>query len=175
MEVGMTRRILVAAGLVAALAGGTAISYAQGPGGPGFGQGRGGPRGGAGMDAGLRGLDLTEAQREQVRAIMQSHRSERQSARKALADAHRQLAEATRGTNVDEALIRERSTAVANALAADAILRARIRSEVHALLTPEQQQQLQERRATMQKRMQDRQERSKQRLEQRQQRQRPPQ
>jgi periplasmic protein CpxP/Spy len=169
----MTKRILVAAGIVAALAGGTAISFAQGPGqgGPGI-QGRG-QRGR--MDVGLRGVQLTDAQREQVRAIMESHREEFENARKAIGEAHRAFAEAGRAATVDESAIRTRSTAVANAMAEDAILRARVRSEVHALLTPEQLQQLNEREATLQKRMQERQERQQQRLEQRKQRQRPPQ
>jgi protein CpxP len=162
----MTKRFLIAAGLVAALAGGTAVSFAQGPGpgGPGVtGPGRGGPRGGARGDLGLRGVQLTDAQREQVRSIMQSHRAEFDNVGKSLREAHRAFAEATRAAAVDEAAIRERSTAVANAMAEEAILRAKVRSEVHALLTAEQHQQLKQREAEMQKRMQQRQERQKQR------------
>ena len=171
----MTKRILIAAGLIAALAGGTAVSFAQGPGPRDAGLQARGPRGGARLDFGLRGVQLTDAQREQVRSIMQTHRIELENARKALGEAQRAFAEATRAAAIDEAAIRERSTAVADAMAANAILRARVRAEVHALLTPEQQQELKERTATMQQRMQQRQERQKQRLEQRNQRHLPPQ
>lgn len=170
----MTKRILIAAGLIAALAGGTAVSFAQAPGRRGHGiegpqrSARGGPR----VDFGLRGVQLTDAQREQVQSIMQSHRAELDSARTALREAHRAFAEATRAAVVDEAAIRDRSTAVANAMAADAILRAKIRTEVHGLLTAEQQEELKQREVNMQKRLQERQERMQQR---RQQRQRPPQ
>jgi protein CpxP len=161
----MTKPILVAAGLVAALAAGAAGSFAQsqepaGSGAQSPGHRRQGP--GPRMDFGLRGVELTEAQREQVRAIMESNRDELRTATTALRDAHRALAEASRGTSIDEAAIRARSTAVATAMADEAILRAKIRAEVHNLLTAEQQQQLKEREAAMQKRMQERQERQKQ-------------
>ena len=166
----MMKRILVAAGLVAALAGGTAVSFAQGPGpgGPGMhGPGRG-ARGGGRVDFGLRGVQLTEAQREQVRSITQAHRAEFDKVRQALGEAHRAFAAASRAATVDEGAIRERSTAVANAMAEEAILRAKMRAEVHALLTPEQQQQLKEREANMQKRQQERQQRQQQLRERRQ-------
>jgi protein CpxP len=172
----MTKRILVAAGLVAALAGGTTLGFAQGRGGPGGpGQGMAGPRGhGPRFDFGLRGVQLTDAQREQVRSIVESHRAEFQATGQALRDAHRAFAEATRAESIDEATVRTRATAVASAMADEAVLRSKVRAEVHALLTPEQQQQLKERQAEMQKRQQERMQRQKERLQQRQQ-QRPPQ
>jgi periplasmic protein CpxP/Spy len=166
----MMKRILVAAGLVAALAGGTAITFAQGPGGPGLQRGPRGPR----ADLGLRGVELTEAQRDQVQSIMESHRTEFTAARQALRDAHRGFAEAAQATSIDEGTLRARSTAVANAMADEAILRAKVRAEVHALLTPEQQQQLKDRAAVRQKRSEERQQR-RQQPQQGQQRQRPPQ
>ena len=174
----MKKRMVIVAALVAALAGGYAVAAAQAPrGGPGVhgvpGPGpQGGPRGGGPVgDLGLRGIELTEAQREQVRSIMESHRDEFADVREKLGAAHRAFAEVTRGDAVDEAAIRTESTAVANAMADEAILRARVRTQVHALLTAEQQQQLKDRQAEMQKRLQERQER----LKQRQDRRRPPQ
>jgi Spy/CpxP family protein refolding chaperone len=168
----MTKRLLIAAGLVAALAAGSAVSFAQGPGpggrgGPGF---RGGPHGrGPGADLGLRGVQLTDAQREQMRSIMQNHRTELESVGKALREAHRAFADAVRAG--DEATIRSSSTAVGTAMADEAILRAKVRAEAQALLTPEQQQQLKERETERQQRMQERE----QRLQQRRQQQPPPQ
>jgi periplasmic protein CpxP/Spy len=166
----MKKRMVIAAALVAVLAGGYAVAAAQAPrGGPGMrgapGHGvAGGPRGvGPAGDLGLRGIELTEAQREQVRAVMESHREQFADLRQKLAAAHRAFAEATRGDAVDEAAIRSQSTAVANAMADEAILRAQVRAQAQALLTAEQLQQLKDRQAAMQKRLQERQERLKQR------------
>jgi protein CpxP len=178
----MTKRFLIAAGLVAALAGGTTLTFAQAPASPGPGMRgpQGGPgqlgprgmrRGGPRLDFGLRGLNLTDAQREQLRSITQAHREEFQKAAEALRTAHRAFGEAVRAG--DESTIRSQSTAVANAMAEEAILRAKVRAEVHGLLTPEQQQQLKQRQDAAAKRQQERLERQKQRQEQRQQR--PPQ
>jgi protein CpxP len=140
----MIKRLVLCAGLAAALLGGTALATAQGPqGGPGaFGRG---PRPGGPADFGLRGIDLTDAQREQVRAIMESNRAALEQTGKALREAQRAFVEATAGSAIDEAAVRTRSTAVANAMADEAILRAKVRAEVHALLTAEQLQQLQSR------------------------------
>ena len=160
----MTKRLWIAAGLVAALAAGGAVTFAQGPG-----PGGPGPRGGAHgrgprADLGLRGVQLTDTQRDQVRSMMESHRTEREAVGKALREAHRAFADAVRSG--DEAAIRSRSTAIGNAMADEAILHAKVRAEVQALLTPEQQQQLKEREAERQQRMRGRE----QRLQQRQQR-----
>jgi periplasmic protein CpxP/Spy len=153
----MIKRVLIAAGIVAAVAGGAvALAQAPAPGGPGVhGPGRGG-RGGPGADVGLRGVDLTDAQRDQVRAIHESHRSEFDAARTKLRDAHRAFAEATGAATIDEAAIRARSAEVAAAMADEAILRAKVRAEVFAILTPEQQQKANEVRSSMPPRRQRR-------------------
>ena len=62
-----------------------------------------------------------------------------------LREARRAFADATRADTLDEAAIRAKSTAVANAMADEAILRAKMRSEVAAILTAEQQEQLKQR------------------------------
>ena len=153
----MTRRVLIAAGLAVVLAAGSAVAIAQPPqGGPGVQEPGRGPRGGGfrghGPDWGLRGIDLTDAQRDQVKAIMESHKSEFEQAGTKLRDAHRALAQATGAETIDEAAIRARSTEVATAMADEAILRAKVRSEVFGILTAEQQQKLKEQRTTMQER-----------------------
>ena len=141
----MTTRVLIAAGLVAALAGGTAVAMDQ-PQGPGRrGPGPRGAFGAGGMDLGLRGIDLTDEQRQQVRSVMESHQAELQQLAATMREAHRALAEAANAESLDEAAIRARSAAVAGALADEAILRAKIRAHFFALLTPEQQQQMKER------------------------------
>jgi protein CpxP len=105
---------------------------------------------------GLRGIELTEAQREQVRAIMDSHRAEFNEAGTKLREAHRAFAEAVDATPVDESTVRARTAAIATAMADEAMLRAKARSEVQAILTPEQQEQLKQRRSEMEQRRQQR-------------------
>jgi protein CpxP len=150
----MTKRILIAAGLVAALAGGGAIALAQAPqGGPGVQRGPGGPGprmrapkgGGPIADLGLRGIELTDAQRDQVRSITESHQTELQQVATKLRAAHRGFAEAVSADAIDESTVRARSTALAAAMADEAIVRARVRAEVRGILTAEQQQQLKDR------------------------------
>jgi protein CpxP len=151
----MTKRIFLAAALAAALAGGSAIAVAQpqvGPGLRGPGPGRPGPRGGGPFDLGLRGIELNDTQRDQVRTIMESHKAEFDAAGTRLRDAHRAFAEAVEAASIDESAIRSASANVATAMADEAILRARVRSEVQGILTPEQQEQLKQRRAEMEKR-----------------------
>lgn len=156
----MTKRVLIAAGLVAALAGGSAVAIAQAPQhGPGIHQRGPGPRGGGprgfggpAADLGLRGIDLTDSQREQVRTIMESHKAEFQTVGGKLHEAHRALGEATMAETLDEAAIRARSAEVASAIADEAILRAKVRSEVFGILTAEQQQKVKEQRTTRQRR-----------------------
>src|SRR5262245_13107191 len=153
----MQIRLLAAAALAAFLGGTTAVTLAQTPGGPGHARG---PRGGMSRlgDLGLRGIELTDAQRDQVRAIMQSHQEASRAVHTKLREAHRALAEAARAETIDEAGIRARSADVAAAMADETILRARIRAEVAALLTPEQQATLKERAAAMEQRRQKRKE-----------------
>jgi Spy/CpxP family protein refolding chaperone len=115
------------------------------PGGPGragaveLEEERGGPMGwGSRFGIPLGRLGLTDAQREQVRAVMQSHGAEL----KALADrafaAHEALHAAIAADPVDEGTIRARSGDVAAVQADEAVTRARIRAEVFQVLTPEQ-------------------------------------
>ena len=154
----MNKRLLAAVGLAAILGGTATATLAQPPAGPGpHGPGRG-ARGGPSRfgDLGLRGIDLTDAQRDQVRTIMQSHQEATEAARTKLRGAHRALAEATRAETIDEAAIRARSADVGTAMADEAILSAKIRGEVLAILTPEQQATLKERRTAAQERRQKR-------------------
>jgi periplasmic protein CpxP/Spy len=138
----MTKRLFIITAVVALLGGATAIATAQS--GDGFGPRRGGPGGPGGpmRDFGLRGIELTDAQRDQVKTIMDAHRDELQKAGTAVREAHRALAEATRADPVNEEAIRTASAAVGSAMANESILRARIRGEVSAILTAEQQETL---------------------------------
>lgn len=167
------------AGALALTMGLSAAATAQpGRGGPGFGgpgfRGPGGPGGGAmgGLlgvhpELPLGALNLTDAQEEQVRGIFQSHRAESESLRQRAEAASEALRSVTSAATVDEAAITQQSQAFSALIAEAAILRARVRSEILAVLTPEQQAEatkltserqakMQERRAKMLQRRQSR-------------------
>ena len=98
----------------------------------------GGPMGGM-MLPGLGQLNLTDAQKEQVRTAVQSHRD----AFRAIADravaAREALDDAVTADTFDESAIRAKAGEVAAVDLDSALLRARVHAEVFALLTPEQQ------------------------------------
>ena len=155
------RIVLLAAGLAGALmaavllVGAVAEVAAQGgQGRPGIGRGHFGP-GGPGVfgpgGLGLEGANLTEAQREQVRAVVDQHRDEIRGLFERVTQARRALSASAERGQVDEAA----ASQVGEASAALALAEARIRAEVLQLLTPEQ-------RAAVQKRVEERAERRRQ-------------
>jgi protein CpxP len=150
----MTKRVLIAAGLAAALISGSALALAQPPQGPGPGphMGRGGPGPGMGgpmLEFGLRGLDLTDSQKEQVKSIVDSHKDELRQVGEKMRQAHEAFNQATMADTIDESAIRAQTAAVASAMADEAILHAKVRTEVHAILTAEQLEQLKTRQQEM--------------------------
>jgi periplasmic protein CpxP/Spy len=158
----MKQRGLVAAVFAAVLVMGIAVSgVAQpqgGAGAPKQGMRRGGPGGPMGGPGGiglpgLRQLELSDEQREQIRTITQSHRDEMRQIAERTREAQRGLDAAAEGTSVDEADIRAKSTALASALADGAIFRAKVNAEILGVLTPEQQQKLTELRTQREQRM----------------------
>jgi Spy/CpxP family protein refolding chaperone len=131
------------AGLIVALLT-TAIVIGQGDGRRG--PGSGGP--GRGFGPGLFGLraELSDAQREQVRAVMERHEDETRPLREQHRAAQLALEDAIVADSIDEATIRQKSAELSSVATELAVVRARIHAEVMALLTPEQRQQVQERR-----------------------------
>jgi len=124
-----------------------------GPGGPGGPRGPGGPggRGGPGMMGGslggllglhpelpLSALNLTDAQREQVRTILQGHREEGHSLMQRGQASLEALRTSTEGT-IDEGAAAQQGQALGAVIAEAAVLRSRVRAEILAVLTPEQQ------------------------------------
>jgi Spy/CpxP family protein refolding chaperone len=108
----------------------------MGAGMPGMRGGPGGPFGMAGLP--LRELELTDAQHQQVRAVMESHRDEQKAIGDRMLTARKALQEAIAADAFDEAAIRARAAEVGAIEADAAVLQARIHAEVFALLTPEQ-------------------------------------
>ena len=155
-----TTRMKAMAGAMALTVGLAGVAVAQPvgaegpgkPGGPGKGFGAGGPERGGRMgmagplggllalhpDLPLSALNLTESQREQVRTILQSHRDEGRALTEKAQTSLQALRKATEGT-VDEGAAAQQGQAVGAVIAEAAVLRARVRSEVLAILTPEQQ------------------------------------
>ena len=106
------------------------------------------------MRGGLRGLDLTEAQREQVRGIFKEQAPAMRERMEIARKAHQELRAASLAPGFDSARARELADTAAKALADAAVLRAEAMSKVVALLTPEQRAKLDERRAKREERRQ---------------------
>jgi protein CpxP len=152
---------IVGATLLAAGLGTAALAHAGGH--PrGFGRGAGGD-----TFRGLARLDLTDAQRNQIRDVRQRHQAELRAAAERLRKAHETQREAIDVIPVDEARIRTASAAVAEAQADMAVLRARIHGEVWSVLTPEQQSKAKELRAQRAERMKQRLQRMQERWDRR--------
>ena len=86
----------------------------------------------------LAALNLSDAQREQVRTILQGHRDEGQALMQRGHAALESLRKATEGT-VDEGAAAQQGQALGAVIAEASVLRARVRTEIMVILTPEQQ------------------------------------
>jgi Spy/CpxP family protein refolding chaperone len=87
-------------------------------------------------------LNLTDAQRQQVRQMAESNKSTTKSLMLNLLNAEKALREAIAKNPSDEATIRSLSTTVGNARTELTVQRAKFRSQIVTILTPEQKQQL---------------------------------
>src|SRR5262249_52901796 len=128
-----SRRLAIAALATSVVVGGVGLS-AQGP---------GARSGRAAMAAGLglRALDLTEAQREQVRQITQQFREQSKPLIARVQTAQESRRQALEAIPFNEQQIRSAAQALAEAEADLAVQRGRFQSDVYALLTPDQQAQ----------------------------------
>jgi protein CpxP len=137
------RSVAVIGILAGALTAGSALAQSpdggpgRGPRGGGF--GRGGEVGRGGLE--LRGLALTDAQRQQIRALHEQHREQTQAAAARLRSAMDAQRKAVETMPVDESAIRATSQELVDAQTELAIQRAKLHAGVFALLTPEQQAQ----------------------------------
>jgi protein CpxP len=121
-----------------------------GPGGPGRRGGPGGP--GALGPMMLERLNLSQAQRDSVRAIMDSHREEQMGIGQKARAAHEALDAAIAADTLDEGLVRTRAADLAFIDSDAAVLRARVYQEVLQVLTAEQRTTLKELQAKMKER-----------------------
>ena len=147
--------------LVALLA--TSVAYAQEPPGGGFGGrgGRGFGPGGPGLA--LNELNLTDAQREQVREIRGRYREQIQTLSRRLGDLTAKQRQAIETVPVNETLVTSATQDMTQAQVEVAIQEARINADIWSVLTPEQQAKATklraERKAQMEQRRQENQQR----------------
>ena len=169
-------RILGVSALVVALVGGGALAYAQGPepGGP-RGRGPGFGPGGPGAGLSLRALDLTDAQQEQVRQLTQQNREQMRALMDRMRAAQEARRQAVEAIPFNESQVRSAMKDVAEVEADLAVAEARLQADIYALLSADQQQRLQKLRADREARAKERAQQQQQRLQQRQQRQARPQ
>jgi Spy/CpxP family protein refolding chaperone len=109
----------------------------------------------------LRGLQLSEAQRSQLREMARKRQEATRELSTRLREARQGMRQAQVAETLDESAIRRHAAAMAEAEAELAIARAHGRGETLGVLTPEQQKIVIER----QQRLQERQQRVRQRLE----------
>lgn len=155
------RSVATGVALVALLA--TTVAYAQGPRGGGF-----GGRGGRGFGPGAPGLmlnelNLTDAQRQQVRDIRDRYREQTQASAKRFGDLAAKQRQAIETVPVNETLITSATQDLTQAQVEMAIQEAHLNADVWAVLTPEQQAKATklraERKAQMEQRRQENQQR----------------
>jgi len=135
------KRTIWAAVAAMVVAGAVAIpAIAQPP------QGGRGPGRGPGFDGALpilRGLNLTDAQREQIRSITEAQRNT-DNPRRNLMDLERQLQAAILADTPDQPKIDELRSAIATASQAELAARIELQSRIAQVLTPEQRAQARE-------------------------------
>lgn len=125
--------------VAALMAGGGAALYAQGRGGPGRGAGPLGPGRGFAEGFALGQLDLSDAQKQQVRDITQRHRQTMEPVMQRLQQAMMAERAAVNAVPVNEAAVRAAAQDVAAAQADLVVDRARLHSDIFSILTVEQQ------------------------------------
>src|SRR5437870_2791570 len=137
---------LILLGVVAITAFSMNINFAsaqgpgRGPGGPPNGRPPGPPDGGFGFL--LRFLDLTDAQKAQIKAIQDAEDAKAEPYEKQLGDAHKALEEATAKGQFNETQIRTIAGHQAQAMIELTVLRTRKDAAIYQVLTPEQRAKL---------------------------------
>ncbi|WP_199031916.1 Spy/CpxP family protein refolding chaperone [Ralstonia sp. ASV6] len=117
------------------------MQHGQGPMGPhGMGRHHGG-------EFFLRGLKLTEEQRDKIFAIKYAQMPQEREQHKAVAHARRDLRQMVMSGQYDEARVRTLSEALGRAVTREAQLRAQAGAKIMQVLTPEQRKQVTDREA----------------------------
>ena len=101
-------------------------------------------------------LNVTDEQREQIRAIMEANRETGRAVMEKMRDAHQALRELAESDEVNEAAIRAKAAEVGAALGDSALMQAKVRKNIRAVLTADQIKKLDEMRDKMRERMEQR-------------------
>ena len=104
---------------------------------------------------GFRGLDLTDAQREQVSQIMGEQRPKMRELRTAMQANRKALREAATTDELDRAKVQDLADQQAKLKAEMIVLRTEIRHRIYGLLTEQQRAQLKERQERREQRQRD--------------------
>lgn len=122
---------------------------------------RGGKRGHRGGHKGMgmmfRGLDLTDAQKEQMKAIGQANRESTKSLRDQMKANGEQLAQATANGTFNEAQVQAIAQQQGVLHAQMIVAREKVKSQMFAILTPEQKAKAAEMKEQFKQKMQERQ------------------
>jgi periplasmic protein CpxP/Spy len=125
-------------------------------GGDHLGQDRHGKGGGKGMGMMLRGLDLTDAQKAQVKAIHEANFESTKSLREQMEANHDQLETATAGGAFNESQVQEIAQKQGALHAQMIVAREKVKSQVFAILTDEQKAKAAEMKARFEQKRADR-------------------
>ena len=122
--------------------------------GRGMGHGFGGPMGdpairGQLMRRGIARLNLTQAQKDQMKAFRDLQQKDTQAVRERARGARQKLQEAMKADVPDEAAVKAAAGAMAAVQSEQIVLHARAKAQLMKVLTPEQQTQLKQQRARM--------------------------
>jgi Spy/CpxP family protein refolding chaperone len=133
----MKKRILVIASIAVLVVAATVFALAQGhPGGPGQKMRGHGPE--EMIEHMSRELNLTDAQKEQAKALFEAQRGIEEERHAKLEAIHKQIEEATANGQFDEATLRPLASQQAQLMTDEMIDHMRLHSKLFALLTTEQ-------------------------------------
>jgi Spy/CpxP family protein refolding chaperone len=113
----------------------------------------------------LRAASLSDTQREQVKAVIDSERDQLAEEHQALAEARRNLQEAVQ-QGAEEPALRDKAAQIGTLEGDLAVTMADVHRQVQGILTDEQKQQIEKGRAERQKRLDQWREKQKERLQQ---------
>ena len=135
----MRNRIMIIAAIAALVIGASVFAIGHGFQGPeGHRRGPGGPGHGDMLEHISRELNLTDAQKEQVKSIMASAEASAQGIHAKLEDVHKQIEAATANGQFDETQVRTLANQQAQLEAEMMVEHLRAKSKVFAILTAEQ-------------------------------------
>lgn len=132
----MRNRILVIAGIAALVIGATIFALAQGH--PGMGEKMHGGGPGDMVEHISRELNLTDAQKDQVKTLLEAQRATEEERHAKLDDLRKQIDAATANGQFDEATVRPLVNQQSQLLADQMVDHLRFRSKVYSFLTTEQ-------------------------------------